>query len=502
MLTVAQSNYISEMREFEDVSISEIARRMKIDWRTAQKYADGEVDHQKRPKQVRKRQVMLDEHVERLRVWIEEDLRRPRKYRRKANALYEQLKEETCYSGSDRTVRLYVKRLKTELARKEPDISLDHQPGTAQVDFGDTLTILAGEETHERVAHKLVMSFPYSNDSLTRHLPAENAECFLDGLKSMFEELAEVPREIWFDNLPAAVHKVLEGENRGLTAFFTEFRNHYRFKAVFCNKGRGNEKGNVENKVGTLRRNCDSPPRRIEKLAELDEKAAGDRARRREELHYKKKKPVKDLFEEDRRNMLTLPSAPFIVASVDSAVVNKTGEVKVRKELYHIPKSYIGQKVFVRVHALHIDFYDEHGQVLLSSQSRKYALECKEIDWAQELECYRNKPRAIEYATYLKNLPPVLRQYLLTPDLSDRRRRLQSLISLLREHPLTQVEKVVAIGLESDRTEYAALKSIILHLTDQKTSPLLESYTPRQVTDWKPNLRAYNSLLQEVGQSE
>lgn len=494
MLTVAQRNYIKDMREFEDANVSEIARRMQIDWRTAKKYADGKSVHQEQPKQRRVRQVMEVEHEQRLRAWIEEDLRRPRKYRRKGPALYRQLREETSFSGSDRTVRYYAKQIKAELARKEPYVRLDHAPGAAQVDFGDTLAILAGDESYERVAHKLVMSFPYSNDSLTRHLPAENAECFLTGLKSMFEEVGATPHEIWFDNLPAAVSKVLQGENRQLTALFTEFRNHFLFKAVFCNKGKGNEKGNVENKVGTQRRNCDSPPRRVSQWSELDEKANLDRERRQKEPHYWKPQTIRELFDEDKAHMRALPEEPFVVASVDTAVINKTGEAKVRNELYHIPGSHIGQRVFARVYAYHIDFYDEHGEILLSSQTRKYALEGKEIDWVAELECYRNKPRAIEYATYLKNLPPVLMQYLLMPELTERRQRLHILIGLLRDYPLKQVERSITIGLHSSRTDYASLKSIVLHLSDQKSLPLLESYTPRQVVDWRPNLSVYNSL--------
>ncbi|MBS3937114.1 MAG: hypothetical protein KGZ50_00885 [Peptococcaceae bacterium] len=72
--------------------------------------------------------------------------------------------------------------------------------------------------------------------------------------------------------------------------------------------------------------------------------------------------------------------------------------------------------------------------------------------------------------------------------------RIHILISLLQEHPLKKVERSITIGLGSNRTDYATLKSIILHLADQKTPSLLESYTPRQVVDWKPNLSAYNSL--------
>jgi transposase len=35
-----------------------------------------------------------------------------------------------------------------------------------------------------------------------------------------------------------------------LNETFARFKNHYGFTAAFCNVGKGNEKGNVENKVG------------------------------------------------------------------------------------------------------------------------------------------------------------------------------------------------------------------------------------------------------------
>ncbi len=57
MPTVAQSNYIKDMREFEDANVSEIARRLQVDWRAAKKYADRECVHQGQPKQRRVRQL-------------------------------------------------------------------------------------------------------------------------------------------------------------------------------------------------------------------------------------------------------------------------------------------------------------------------------------------------------------------------------------------------------------------------------------------------------------
>ncbi len=77
MLTVAQSNYIKDIRENEDANVSEIARRLKINWRTAKKYADEECEHQQQPTQQRERQVMGAEHEERLRTWLAERFAAP-----------------------------------------------------------------------------------------------------------------------------------------------------------------------------------------------------------------------------------------------------------------------------------------------------------------------------------------------------------------------------------------------------------------------------------------
>jgi hypothetical protein len=42
MLTLTQQEYIKFLRERETLSISEISKRVDVDWRTAKKYADKE----------------------------------------------------------------------------------------------------------------------------------------------------------------------------------------------------------------------------------------------------------------------------------------------------------------------------------------------------------------------------------------------------------------------------------------------------------------------------
>ena len=58
MLKVTQIDYIKHLRENEGCSISEIAKRVKINWRTAKNYADEEVKIQNKIKQQREKPVM------------------------------------------------------------------------------------------------------------------------------------------------------------------------------------------------------------------------------------------------------------------------------------------------------------------------------------------------------------------------------------------------------------------------------------------------------------
>ncbi len=71
--------------------------------------------------------------------------------------------------------------------------------------------------------------------------------------------------------MSTAVAQVLDGHDRVLTDGFSRFMIHYRFQAEFCNPASGNEKGNVENKVGYSRRNAFVPVPTITSFEEFNE---------------------------------------------------------------------------------------------------------------------------------------------------------------------------------------------------------------------------------------
>jgi len=506
MLEMVQVDYIKYLRHKEGCSISEIARRVGISWVTAKKYADGCVDLQERPRQRRKRPVM-GEYASLVDAWLEEDSRADRKQRRTAKRIYEMLVERVGFEGSERTVRAYVRERRRQImAAREQYVRLEHQPGEAQVDFGWMKAI---DPTVEKLVQYpyLNISFPYSNFGLPQVVPAENGECLFTILGNVFEELGGVPRIIVFDNLSAVVKKVEQGTDRRLTRMFKAFQWHYRFEARFCNTGRGNEKGNIENKVGYHRRNFMSPMPIIRGFGDLPRFNAYLRdmaLQDADRVHYAKGQPIRQLWEEDKAALLTLPAQRFEAVKHETGTVNKYGEVRAADETYHVGAARPGQNVFIKVYWDHIEVLDEYGEQLIQDCPRRYAHRTEAIDWAAELRVFANKPRALEQATYLKALPQEVREYLLVEDLSERRRRVKTVIRLLADHGVRDIAKAARTALEYGKCDEAYLRVILGYnaAAGKAQAPLRECWTPESVLTWRPELTQYDELCGEVRDGE
>ncbi len=87
------------------------------------------------------------------------------------------------------------------------------------------------------------------------------------------QHFAGVPRRIRYDNLKAAVERVLKGRDRIESDRFVTLRSHYRFDSFFCQPGikGSHEKGGVEGEVGRFRRRHLVPVPRVASMVELNE---------------------------------------------------------------------------------------------------------------------------------------------------------------------------------------------------------------------------------------
>jgi len=298
--------------------------------------------------QAKRRQPVMGPFAEIVDTWLMEDMLKPRKERRTAAAIYRQLRQEYGFKGSERTVRAYVSRRKKELRveAQQKYLRLEHPPGQAQVDFGTTHVVW---DTELRQIKYLMFSFPYSNAGFCVPVPSENTECFLHAMIQVFEWIGGVPAEIWFDNLSAAVVSVGKGEQRELTETFRRFMLHYRFEAKFCNGGKGNEKGHVENKVGYTRRNWLVPYPLASSYEELTEELYQRALEDIQRPHYAKGVTIAELWEEDKKALLPLPTTPFEPVQFETARVNKYGQVHCHGEIYTVPSAQVGETVLLKL---------------------------------------------------------------------------------------------------------------------------------------------------------
>jgi len=128
--------------------------------------------------------------------------------------------------------------------RREVMIPLTYRPGDlAEVDFFEVLIDFAGER---RKAWLFLLRLMYSGRGFGWIYDRQNQISFLDGHVRAFAHLRGVPAGIAYDNLRAAVRRILVGGERALSDRFAALASHYLFEPCFCRPGEGHDKGGVE----------------------------------------------------------------------------------------------------------------------------------------------------------------------------------------------------------------------------------------------------------------
>ncbi len=346
MLRMPQVEYIRDLYENEGLSLREIARQTHKDFRTVRKYAyQNNWNPPVKLKMEPEAFPVMGEYIPTVDEWLEQDEREPRKQRHTVRRIFDRLREEFGYQGSYGSVKRYVAIKKAQMQKyKESFLPLEHPPGHAQVDFGkfkyyDTL----GESGK---GYALIVSYPYSNSGWMQVFQAENQECLLTGLKRIFNHIGGVPLRLRCENMTTAVAQILEGTERVITEGFYRFMLHHRFKADFCTPGKGNEKGNVESKVGYTRRNMLVPVPTITDWSAFNEELLCRCDDDHEREHYERGIPIRELWEEEKKHLLALPEYEYEVFSYESFKVDKYGFIRADTTKYGISPEFSGKVRF------------------------------------------------------------------------------------------------------------------------------------------------------------
>ena len=327
--------------------------------------------------------------------WLVADRTAPRKQRHTARRIWERLVEEKEAGVAESTVRQTVRELRAELETGIGDVTIVacHPPGAeAEVDFGEATVIVAGEPV---VVHLFHLRLSASGRSVTLAFLGEDQAALLEGHVLAFARLGGVPGRIRYDNLSAAVARVLQGRDRIETERFIALRSHHGFGSFFCEPGvRGaHEKGGVEGEVGRFRRRHLVPVPRVADMAAFDELlAAADRRDGRRHIDGRRE-TVGQAFEAERPHLQPLPDEPFDAVAAFRAKVDRKARVCVRQRWYSVPASLAGRHVMVRPGARTVEVLSDGRVVARHERSPRKGSQTLLLD--HYLEVLARKPGAM-----------------------------------------------------------------------------------------------------------
>ena len=449
MLTMDKQNYLSNLSEFEGLSLREISARTGHHFNTVKKYVDKE-DWNKEYAPRKERSSLLAPLKPILDEWIQDDLKRRRKDRRTATKMYNDLRADAEYSKllvvSDITVRRYVSLRKKELNQKTYGTAMYglHAMGWAQVDFGDITVILPSGA--EAIWHILVLSFPWSNAGFAQVCRFETKECLCEALQRIFEYIGGVPLRILFDNMSSAVVHIEKDGNRKLTEMFMRFTMHHRFKADFCNPDSAKEKGNVENKVGYIRRNYLLPPPRIDDLETFNRELLDQCTADLEREHYVKKEQINVLFTAEQEALIPLPRERFRVFTLEKAKTDDYSFIRFDSRRYSTSPEYAKCEMWLEIGASEIRVLNSKYELVVTHE-RKYGRDFEPtIDFENYVGALSRKPRAFLQSPYFLTLPGTLQKHLKALTYADLKKTLLALIPIIREGRIGDAAAVLELS--------------------------------------------------------
>jgi len=175
---------------------------------------------------------------------LEADQRAPRKQRHTAHRIWQRIVSEMPERKvAEVTIRRYVRERKAELgwSTRAVCVPQSYQPGQeGQVDWYQAWAELGGEPTLLQVFSMRSMG---SGGACHRAYHRATQQAFLEAHELAFNYFQGVFHLLRYDNLKAAVKKIMRGHQREETARFIAFRSHWRFASEFCSPYEAHEKG-------------------------------------------------------------------------------------------------------------------------------------------------------------------------------------------------------------------------------------------------------------------
>lgn len=343
--------------------------------------------------------------LERVKAAIDEmltaDQQAPRKQRHTAHRIFTRLRQEHPeHEIGESTVRRFVRQRRHELgmAKRELFVPQSYAWGQeGQIDWYEACAKLSGEMCKLQV---FAMRSMASGDAFHRAYLRATQAAFLEGHEHGFAYFGGVFEQLRYDNLKAAVVKILRGRQRVETERIMLFRSHWGFRSEYCNPASGHEKGGVEGELGWFRRNCLVP---VPEAADLTELNAWMLARchdgRRRKLAGRAQ-TVGEASQEERAFLRPLVEEGFPIDEVcGPLLVDGRGRVRVKANFYSAPVPH-GSRVSASAGPLLVTLV--HNGKRVAEHVRHYGKAHQILNLEHYLDALERKPGAMAGSTPLQ----------------------------------------------------------------------------------------------------
>ncbi len=392
MLEMVDIEYIRKKHFIEGWSIRKISHNLNVARQTVRKALQtSEIPKYNLTKA--KSCPVMDPYKDIIREWLESDKNQPKKQRHTACRIFYRLCEEYDFTGSESSVRNFVRQEKN--ITKEAFVPLTADWGEqAQVDWGRAKVYIDGRLTEVSL---FCLRLKASLVPFVWASPTEKLEAFLEGHKRAFEWLGGVPWNLVYDNPKTAVTKILKGPYREEHVLFSSLRAHYLFDSEFCNPASGNEKGTVENLVKYVRQNAMVPIPQVNSLDELNQKLLRWCEKQR---HIRRKD-----WELEQHGLRPLPTIPFKCSRTHIVKSNRLLLFQFDRNYYSVPVDCGHKSLRIEAFVDRVEVY-EHNK-MVAFHARSYSRGEKIMELEHYLPVIATKPRAVKNALVVRKLPEI-----------------------------------------------------------------------------------------------
>lgn len=415
------------------------------------------------------------------RDWIESQV----KLGRNAMAIYQDLVEKYTFTHQYNSVKRFVRKLKTR-DPKQYD-RLEFLMGEeAQVDYGQGAPTIAANGKYRR-PRLFIMTLKYSGRAFRKVVWKSSQQTWAQLHEQAFRYFGGGCQYVTLDNLKEGVIKpdIYDPE---LNAVYGAVLEHYGVTADPARVADPNRKGTVENAVKHTQ-NTALKGRRFESIeAQNDWLMHWEQRWAARRIHGRAKRQVKEMFQEEKPYLTTLPLIPFRYFQQERRKVYDDGTIQVGNCYYAARPASVGSYVQVRIYDQDIEILDPVRMEVIRRHPKSTRPGSLNMDPADRIfNPSRETDRLLARAERIGPHTFSLCEQWFNEEGRSGQRRMYGLLNLVRHYPGCYVEQAAELAKIHDLTSCRALRRMVEAMAAQAETKKAQETT--NVTQTHPLIR-------------